>query len=134
MSHAKEKIRDFVHLPLIQISARMTVFDASKWMRKHEVGAILVTEGKNFVGIFTEADLLNKVVALSDSPGSTSLTKVITRRLLHIDAEASMVAAFLMMHKKNIRHLVVKDNQTIIGVLSITDVAKYYVHKFSTVK
>jgi CBS domain-containing protein len=110
----------------------MSVFDAVKRMKKHEVGAILVLDGKNYVGIFTEADLLKKVVAQNELPGSTLVSKVMTRDLLYIDSESSMVAAFLKMQTKNIRHLIVKENDDVAGVLSIKDVAKYYVHKFST--
>jgi signal-transduction protein with cAMP-binding, CBS, and nucleotidyltransferase domain len=131
MDKTKDKVNDFINLPLIQINARMSVFEACKRMKKHTVGSILVTEGKDFVGIFTETDLLRKVVAQNESPGSTSVAKVMTRKLFHIDAEASMVSAFLMMETKNIRHLIVKENQNITGVLSIKDIAKYYVHKFS---
>ncbi len=132
MDKTKDKVNDFINLPLIQINARMSVFEACKRMKKHKVGSILVTEGKDFVGIFTESDLLKKVVAQNDPPGSTSVAKVMTRELFHIEAGSSMVAAFLMMQTKNIRHLIVKENQNIIGVLSIKDIAKYYVHKFST--
>ena len=88
-------------------------------------------EIKNYVGIFTEADLLKKVVAKNDFPGSTIVSDVMTKDIFYIDSEASMVTAFLKLQTKNIRHLVVKDKKIVAGVLSIKDVAKYYVHKFS---
>jgi len=102
-------------------------------MKKYNVDAILVSEGKNYVGIFTEADLLKKVVAVNELPGSTTVFKVMTKELLYIDSESSMVAAFLKMQTKNIRHLIVKDSNEIGGILSIKDVAKFYVKKFSKV-
>ncbi|MBT5470564.1 MAG: CBS domain-containing protein [Nitrospina sp.] len=126
-----DKVIDYLKPPIIQISAKMTVFEACKRMKKYEVGAILVTEGKNYVGIFTEADLLKKVVAKNDFPGSTIVSDVMTKDIFYIDSEASMVTAFLKLQTKNIRHLVVKDKKIVAGVLSIKDVAKYYVHKFS---
>ena len=128
-----DKVIDYLKPPIIQISAKMTVFEACKRMKKYEVGAILVTEGKNYVGIFTEADLLKKVVAVNELPGSTTVFKVMTKELLYIDSESSMVAAFLKMQTKNIRHLIVKDSNEIGGILSIKDVAKFYVKKFSKV-
>ena len=127
-----DKVKDFLNPPPIYVRAGMSVFDAVKRMKKHEVGAILVLDGKNYVGIFTEADLLKKVVAQNELPGSTLVSKVMTRDLLYIDSESSMVAAFLKMQTKDIRHLIVKENDDVAGVLSIKDVAKYYVHKFST--
>ncbi len=127
-----DKVKDFLNPPPIYVRARMSVFEAVKRMKKHKVGAILVLEGENYVGVFTETDLLNKVVAQNELPGSTPVSKVMTRDLLYIDSESSMVTAFLKMQKKNIRHLIVKENSAVAGVLSIKDVAKYYVHKFST--
>ena len=94
MDKVKDKVKYFINPPLIQISARMSVFEACKRMEKHNIGAILVNEGKNFVGIFTEADLLRKVVAKNESPGSTPVIKVMTKGLHYVDSEASMVGAF----------------------------------------
>ena len=128
-----DKVKDFLNPPPIYVRASMSVFDAVKRMKKHEVGAILVIDGKDYIGIFTEADLLKKVVAQNESPGSTLVSKVMTRALLYIDSESSMVAAFLKMQTKNIRHLIVKDSNEIGGILSIKDVAKFYVKKFSKV-
>ena len=129
----KDKVKHFITPPLIQISATLSVFEACKRMKKQKVGSILVTEGKHFVGIFTESDLLKKVVAQNEYPGSTTVFKVMTKELVYIDSESSMVAAFLKMQTKNIRHLIVKDNNMVTGVLSIKDIAKFYVHKFSKV-
>ncbi len=126
-----DKIKHYINPPPIYISAKMSVFETIKRMKKYEIGSILVTEGKDYVGIFTEADLLKKVVASNESPGSTLINKVMTKELLYVDAESTMVSAFLKMQTKNIRHLIVKQDDKVAGVLSIKDVAKYYVHKFS---
>ncbi len=127
----RDKVKHFVNPPLIQISAKVSVLEACKRMDKQNVGSILVSEGKHFVGIFTEVDLLKKVVAKNDFPGSVPVSTVMSKELHYIDSEASMVVAFLKMQASNIRHLVVKENKIVIGVLSIKDVAKYYVNKFS---
>lgn len=131
MNKIKDKVKDFITPPAIHISAKLSVFEACTRMKKHKVGYILVSEGKGFVGIFTEADLLTKVVAQNEWPDSTPIVKVMTKELFYIDSESSMVAAFLKMQIKNIRHLVVKEEQNIVGVLSIKDVGKFYVNKFS---
>jgi signal-transduction protein with cAMP-binding, CBS, and nucleotidyltransferase domain len=127
----KGKVKHFINPPAIHISAKMSVLEACKRMNKHKVGSILISEGKNFIGIFTEADLLTKVVSQNEWPDSTPVVKVMTTKLLYIDSDSSMVAAFLKMEMKKIRHLVVKEDQEVVGVLSIKDVAKYYVDKFS---
>ena len=127
-----DKVKNRLNPPPIYVRAGMSIFEAVKRMKKHEVSAILVIEGKNYVGVFTEADLLIKVVAQNESPSNTLVAKVITKDLLYIDSESSMATAFLKMQTKNICHLSVKENNDVTGVLSIKDVAKYYVHKFST--
>jgi len=127
----KDKVKHFINPPAIHISARVSVFEACKRMQKHKVGSILVSEGKHFIGIFTEADLLTKVVAKNEYPDSTPVALVMTKELLYIDSESTMVMAFLKMQKKNVRHLIVKDGNDVTGVLSIKDIAKYYVKKFS---
>lgn len=127
----KDKVKDFINPPAIHISSKMSVLEACKRMHKHKVGSILISEGKHFVGIFTEADLLTKVVAHSEWPDRTPVAKVMTKEMVYIDSDSTMVAAFLKMETKNIRHLIVKDDNDVAGVLSIKDVAKFYVHKFS---
>ncbi len=128
---SKDKVKHFINPPVIHINARMSVLDACKRMKKHKVGSILVSEGKHFVGIFTDADLLTKVVAQNEWPQKTLVTKVMTKEMIYIDSESTMVAAFLKMQNHNVRHLVVKEEHDIVGVISIKDVAKFYVHKFS---
>jgi CBS domain-containing protein len=59
------------------------------------VGSFLISEGIHFVGIFTEADLLTRVVAQNEWPDSTPVAKVMTKELLYIDSDSSMVVAFL---------------------------------------
>ena len=74
---------------------------------------------------------MTKVVAHSEWPDRTPVAKVMTKEMVYIDSDSTMVAAFLKMETKNIRHLIVKEDNDVAGVLSIKDVAKFYVHKFS---
>lgn len=127
----KDKVKHFIEPPAIHISDKMTVLEACKRMKKHQVDAILVSEGEKFVGIFTDADLLNKVVADNELADDTPIFNVMTKKLVYIDSDASMILAFVTMQTKDIRHLVVKQGEEVIGVLSIKDIANYYVHKFS---
>ena len=54
--HCMDKVKNRLNPPPIYVRARMSIFEAVKRMKKHEVSAILVIEGKNYVGVFTEAD------------------------------------------------------------------------------
>lgn len=90
----------FLKPDIIEISSKSSVYEACKRMKEYNVGSILITERRAYVGIFTETDLLKKVVAENDFAASTVVSKVMTREIFYIDSGASMVAAFLKMQKK----------------------------------
>lgn len=125
-----DKVKDFLKPDIIEISSSSSVFEACKRMKEYGVGSILITERKAYVGIFTETDLLKKVVAQNSFAANTVVSKVMTSEIIYIDCEASMVSAFLKMQTKNVRHLVVKKDENVAGIISIKDVAKFYVDKF----
>ncbi len=129
-----DQVKSFMNKPVVAVRAKTSVFDATKRMEKQKTGAILVTEGKEYVGIFTEADLLRKVVSQGEPPDITEISTVMTVDIIFIDAESSMLKAFTLMQENNIRHLVVKENDKIVGVLSIRDIATYCVNKFNKPK
>jgi signal-transduction protein with cAMP-binding, CBS, and nucleotidyltransferase domain len=130
-AEVKDKVKHFINPPPIHINANLPVIEACKRMKKYNVGSILVADGKHFIGIFTETDLLKKVVAQNVLPAIILVSQVMEKNMIYIDSESSMVEAFLKMQTHNIRHLVVKENNEISGILSIKDVASFYVHKFS---
>lgn len=120
--------------PVIKISSDKTVLETVKLMREIEVGAILVKENEEITGIFTETDLLRKVVAEEKPADSIKVSEVMSTPLVSIDVEEKMFKAFTEMHQNNIRHLTVTEDKKIVGVLSIKDIAKYYVTKVNKQK
>ena len=125
-----DDIKHFMSNSSLSVDSKATVLETIKLMRDKKVGSLLVTENGDFVGIFTETDLLRKVAAEEGSPEKTQVSSVMSSPLLSIDGNKSVVTAFLMMQQKNIRHLGVLDNNKITGVISIRDIANYYVSKF----
>ncbi|KMP11072.1 hypothetical protein UR09_04395 [Candidatus Nitromaritima sp. SCGC AAA799-A02] len=126
-----DDVRVYMSDPSITIDFQSTVLDTVKLMRDNHVGSILVTENGEITGIFTETDLLRKVAAEGHALESIKLGSVMSKPLVSIDADSSMVAAFLMMQQRNIRHLGVRENKKTVGVISIKDIANYYVNKFN---
>jgi len=125
-----DEIKHFMSKSSLSIDSKATVLETIKLMRDKKVGSLLVEDNGDFVGIFTETDFLRKVAAEEGSPEKTQVSSVMSGPLLSIDGNKSMVTAFLMMQQNNIRHLGVKDNNKISGVISIRDIADYYVSKF----
>lgn len=95
-----------------------TVSAAAKLMAKHKVGAVLVVERENLVGIFTERDALLRVIARDRDVRTARLGDVMTRSPRTIGPEKSFGYALLLMHENGFRHVPVVENGKLIGMVS----------------
>jgi CBS domain-containing protein len=87
-------------------------------MAARAVGAVLVVEGDKLLGIFTERDVVFRVVALSLDPDVTRLAEVMTPEPKTIAPEKAFGIAMALMHENGFRHLPVIDKGVPIGVVS----------------
>jgi CBS domain-containing protein len=94
------------------------VREAAKRMAARNVGAILIVEDGRLIGIFTERDMLVRVVAPGLDAKATRLADVMTRAPQTIDPDDTLGYALLMMHKKGFRHLPVVQEGKPIGIVS----------------
>ncbi|MBL8805893.1 MAG: CBS domain-containing protein [Rhodospirillales bacterium] len=106
---------------LATASAHMTVRDAAQVMAQRRIGALMVIDGPRLAGIFTERDLLSKVVAQRRDPDTVHLGDVMTRDPDTIGPEESAFAALEMMRSRGYRHLPVMDRGRLIGMVSVRD-------------
>ena len=120
------KVREIMHSP-VSVESSVSVKQAATEMKKRGIGSLLVcTKGKN-CGIITERDILNRVVAEGVDATKTSVEKVMTKKLVTIDADEDIEKALDLMHGYHIRRLVVMDGKNgkeIAGVITSRDVAK----------
>ena len=96
----------------------ISVAEAARRIAKKNVGALLVMEGERLVGIFTERDIVFRVVARGLDVEATRVADVMTRAPYTIDPDAPFGYALLTMHEKGFRHLPVLDNGKVIGIVS----------------
>jgi len=101
-----------------------TVFDSLQLMAEKEIGALLVMDGKKLVGIVTERDYARKVILDGKSSRTSSVSEVMTRKVLCVAPERSVEECMALMTDKRARHLPVVDHGQVIGVLSIGDLVK----------
>lgn len=121
--------KDFVRFPM-----NVSILEAAQTMTEEKIGAVLVTEKKKVCGVFTERDILTKVVPLQLDTRTCTISTVMTRNLITIPLEIKPTVALEIMFKKNIRHLPVTDSHgTIIGIVSMRDLLRYVVLGLATI-
>jgi CBS domain-containing protein len=114
---------------VLSIGPDATVLDAALLMNEHKVGSLLVKSAGRLIGIITERDLLQRVVAQRRDPAATSVAEVMTVEVACCRPETSIDEARGVMKNRRIRHLpVVDDNEQLLGVVSIGDLNAYLSH------
>ncbi|MCB1906201.1 MAG: CBS domain-containing protein [Rhodocyclaceae bacterium] len=98
-----------------------TVLAAAERMKERNIGALLVVEGDQLVGIFTERDALYRVLAAGADPAVTKLSEVMTPNPQTITADKPFRNALHLMYENGYRHVPVVDGGTPIGVISARD-------------
>lgn len=107
--------------PLVIGSPEMTVLDAAVAMRQKGVGSVVVEDAGALAGIFTERDLLYRVVAAGLDPAQTSLADVMTKDVVGLEGDRPLSHALHLMHQHNFRHVPVLEQGKPIGMVSARD-------------
>lgn len=107
--------------PVIASSAETSAFDAAVSMSKNKVGSILVVDSGALVGIFTERDLLSRVVAKGVDPKTVTLAEVMTANPVPISPDKPFSHAMHMMFEGGYRHVPVAVDGVAVGVVSARD-------------
>jgi CBS domain-containing protein len=99
-----------------------TVLDAALLMNEHKIGALVVMEGGRLAGIFTERDVLRRVVGSARDPSATRVADVMTGEVVCCSPETTLEEARGVMKNRRIRHLPVLDSDgRLLGLVSIGD-------------
>jgi len=100
--------------------------EAGKLLHLYQIGALLVDDDKRYVGIITDSDLSRKAVAQGLDPSTTQIKQCMSKTIFSIEDDEPLIEAVKLMKNKRIRHLVVTEDNTIIGILSVSDLLRYY--------
>ncbi|MDC7712580.1 CBS domain-containing protein [Vogesella sp. LYT5W] len=106
---------------LISVGPEMTVFQALQVMAERDVGAILVMEMGDVVGIFSERDYARRIVLLGRTSAGTKVRDIMTSKVIFVSPEQSIGECMALMTERRIRHLPVMEDNRVIGLLSIGD-------------
>lgn len=107
------------------VPTNVTVIEAVQKMNQHKVGAILVMDGDQLSGIFTERDVLTRVIAGSLDPKTTPLARVMTANVLTVAPDITVQEVMDIFADKRCRHLPVIDGGKVVGLISIGDVSRW---------
>jgi CBS domain-containing protein len=116
-----QSILDHKGASVVTIGEGATVLDAARRMNEHHIGALVVTRGEKVVGIFSERDILNRVVAAQREPSETLIETVMTSPVLVCAPETTREECRAVMREKRVRHLPVVDDGRLVGLVSIGD-------------
>jgi CBS domain-containing protein len=124
MNRVREILDDKGH-DVLRIEAGASVFDAVKRMVEAGVGSLLVTDGDEIGGIFTERDYLRRMTLEGRDDKDTAVREVMTAPLIVVTPETDVDECMAIMTDRRIRHLPVVEAKEIVGILSIGDVVKF---------
>ncbi len=119
-------VRDIVHnRELFSVDEHDTVADVARRMAELHVGAILVLNGHELRGIFSERDLMKRVVLEKLDPETTPVSAVMSTHVATVDELASLEHAMELMQSHSCRHLPVTRGSRIVAFLSMRDLMNY---------
>ena len=108
---------------VLSVDAEQTVIEAVRLMTEFNIGAVPGRRGGELIGIFSERDLMRRVVAGARSPGVTKVSEVMTAKPKTISADTEIDDCITMMREAGFRHLpVVDEANKLRGVISLRDI------------
>ncbi len=109
---------------LFTVQRDATVAEAVQLMTTHNVGIVTVLEGDRLIGVFSERDVVRRVVAAGRDPARTRVGDVMTTELVVAEADEDYQSAMRKMDQANIRHLPVVSGGRLLSMISIRDLMR----------
>ena len=107
---------------IFSITKGTTVFQALELMAEKNIGAVLVLEDEELIGIFSERDYARKVILMGRASRDTLIGDVMTDKVITVETDQKIEDCMQIMSDKHIRHLPVNRNGELVGIISINDI------------
>lgn len=113
------------HRPLAVVAPGDSVFHALSVMSENDVGALLVLDGEQLVGIFSERDYARKIILHGKSSKETQVREIMSDKVAYVTPSATVDECMALMTEKHFRHLpILNDDTSVAGIVSIGDLVK----------
>lgn len=119
-----------MHADIVSIPVEATLQEASRMFAEKGVGALLVKEGQDYIGIISETRLSREGVAKGLNVETTSVRSIMRADLITVEFDQTVKEAREIMKTKGVRHLVVKDKDKVVGIITLSDLIRYYADFF----
>jgi CBS domain-containing protein len=119
MSTVRDLVKD---RKVYSVDAGRTVLEAARLMMEHNFGALPVLRDGELAGIFSERDLMNRVVAVGRTPAHTVVSEVMTPNPRAIALDESIEECLFIMHEFGFRHLCIVEGKELKGLVSLRDI------------
>jgi len=119
------KVEDVMVKEVITIDENSTIKEAAEVMNKFEIGCLIAVRKGKAMGILTERDVLKRVVADARDTTKTNVKKVMTSPLVVVEPGTDLEEAVKLMFQMKIKKLPVVDGKRLVGLISLTDIARF---------
>ncbi len=123
----RDKGPDIWHVP-----TKTLVYDAIVLMAEKKIGALLVIDDGNLVGIVSERDYAWRVILKGRASRVTQVWEIMSSPVIHVTSKQTVGEVMNLMTEHRIRHVPVVDNRKVVGVLSIGDIVKWISFKINS--
>ena len=128
------RVKDVMVKDVVTIDDNVTVKEAVDVMNKHEIGCLIAVRKGKAMGILTERDILKRIVAGAKDATRTKVRDVMTSPLVVAEPAMDLGEAVKLMFKMKIKKLPVVDGKRLVGLVSLTDIARFQPQVISILK
>ncbi len=118
------KIRKLMVENVVDVPSNASVHEAVKLMNKNKIGCLLVVDYEKISGIFTERDVLERIVEKGRNPRETEVSEIMTKNVVVGDPNMELVDATKLMFEKKVKKLPLVEDGRLVGLVTLTDIAR----------
>jgi CBS domain-containing protein len=119
-----QTVKDVMTTNVVYLSSQTTLAEAARTMREQDIGDVVVADGPSLAGLLTDRDIAVRAVAEGRDPDATTVGEIMTRDLITVRPDDTIQQAALLMRDRAVRRLLVCDDDGLVGVVSIGDLAE----------